>query len=109
MLFRSRIEQPDTPDRTLQVAVDDVRLDDGDEIQFVDLENAIEPGHRQHDAAAGGYSAARVARASPANDERYALLIAEPRDRGDLRCRSWNHDQVRGMSLAEGISRVRCQ
>ena len=47
-----RIEQPDLLDRALQIAVDDVRLDDREQVELVDLEDAIQPLHREHDAAA---------------------------------------------------------
>ncbi len=47
-----RIEQADALDRILQIAGDDVGLDDGEQIALVDFEDAIEPLEAEDDAAA---------------------------------------------------------
>ena len=73
-----RIEQPDAFDRVLQIAGDDVRLDDREQVALVDLENAIQPLEAEDDAAVHRHGAAGVAGAAAARHERRARLVAQP-------------------------------
>ncbi len=82
-----RIEEPDLLDRVLEIAGDDVGFDDGDEVGFVDLEDAVHPLERDHDAAARRDRAAGVAGAAAARHHRDPVLRAEAHDRRDLRGR----------------------
>ena len=56
-----------------------------EQVDLVDLEDAVQPLHREHDAAVRRHRAAGVAGAGAAHDERHAVLVAEPRDGGHLR------------------------
>ena len=85
------------------------RFDDGDEVQFVDLENPIEPRHRQHDATARRHRAAGIAGTCAAHDQWNAVLVAQPRDRGNLGRRARNENQIWRMSLPERVRGVRRQ
>ena len=76
-----RIEEAARLDRLLQIAGDDVRFDDRQQVRLVDLEDAVEPVERENDAARPGHGAAHVAGAAAARRERRAGFIAEPRDR----------------------------
>ena len=68
-----RIEQADLLDRVLQIAGDDVRLDDRQQVGFVDLEDAVHPLEREHDAAVRRDRAAGVAGAGAARHQRNAV------------------------------------
>ncbi len=95
-----RIEQADLFDRVLQVAGDDVRLDAGEQIELIDLENAIHPLERQHDAAADGHGAAGISGARAARHERHALVIAQLRElRHFLHVDPGQDDEIRGRAL----------
>ena len=102
-----RIEQAARLDRFLQHAGDDVRLHDGEQVVFVDLEDAVEPLHRQHDAAAQRHRAAGIARARAARHERHAMLVAQRGDRRHFRGRAGNDDDVGGLAALQRVRAVR--
>ena len=89
-----RIEQPDALDGVLQVARDDVRLDDGDEVRLVDLEDPVQPLQAEHDAAPHGHGPAGVPGAGAARHERRPRLVAVAGDGGDLGRRPGQDDDV---------------
>lgn len=76
-----RIEQADLLDRPLQARGDDVRLHDRQQTAFVDLEDPVQPLHRQHHAAGGGHRAAGVSGPGAARGQRYPFAVAQPRHR----------------------------
>ena len=98
-----RIEQPDALDRVLQVAGDDVRLDDGEQVGLVDLEDAVQPLEAEHDAAVHGHGAAGIAGAATARHERRARLVAQ-RAIAAISCGvRGQDDDVRRVPALEGI------
>lgn len=85
-------------------------LDDGEEIDFVDLENAVHPLERHDHPAVSRHRSTCVARSRTADDERNAVLRAKASDLRDLCCRPWKKYQVREVTLTErirGVSRPR--
>ena len=79
-----RIEQPARLDGVLQLIREHIRLDDGELVVLVDLEDAIEALHREDDPASDGYRPAGIAGAGAAHDQRHAVRVAEARNGGDL-------------------------
>src|SRR4029453_1448356 len=79
-----RIEQTDPFDGILQIAGDDVGLDDRQQVGPVYRGDSVQPLERDHDAAVGRDGAPGVAGAGAARHDRNAPGVAEPRDRGDL-------------------------
>jgi hypothetical protein len=101
-----RIEQAASLDRLLQDAGDHVRLHDGEQVVFVDLEDAVEPLHRQHDTAAQRHRAAGVARARAARHERHAVLVTERGNRRHFRGRAGNGDDVGWLAALQRVGAV---
>ena len=97
-----RIEQAVRLDRVVQIAGDHVGLDDREQVLGVDLEDAVEAGHRQHDAAAHRHRSAGVAGAGATHDQRRAGLVAQPGDGGDLGDRSGRDHDVGRVAAAAG-------
>ena len=79
-----RIEQAAVFDGGLQLAGHDAGLDDGHEIGFVDLFDALHLLGRQHDAALDRQRAADHARAGATRRDRHAALGADPQHGRDL-------------------------
>ena len=67
------------------------------EVRLVDLEDAVHPLQREHDAALHRHGAAGVAGAGAARHERHAVRVAEPRDRRHLCAVSGNDDDIGGL------------
>src|SRR4029453_11515890 len=84
-----RREQPDLLDGILQVAGNDVRLHAGEQVQPIDLEDAVHPFERQDDSAARWTPPAGISRAGAACDDRDALVVAEFCELGDFVGRAW--------------------
>ena len=101
-----RVEEPDALDRVLEVAGDHVRLDDGQQVRFVDLEDAVHPLERQHDAAFDGHGPAAVSRAAAPHHEGHPRPVAHPGDRRDLAGGSWQHDKIRRVPLLQRVEPV---
>ena len=101
-----RVEEPACLDRILQLIGQHVGLDDGELIVLIDLEDAIEPLHRQQDTAAHGHGASRVPRAGPAHDQGHAVSVTQARDGGDLVDAGRQEHQVRGCSAQERVRSV---
>ena len=68
-------------DRLRDVEVRHARLDDDAAALEVDLEDAVQPGERDHDAVGDRQRPAGEPGAGAARDERDAVLVAEPHDR----------------------------
>ena len=81
-------------DRSLQLAGDHMWFDDGDEVQLVDLDDAIEALHRENHAAVGGHRTACVSGACATHDERHALLVAQAGDGGHFGSVGRNDDEI---------------
>ena len=96
-------------DGALQFRGDDVRFDDREQIHLVDLEDAIEPFHREHDAAGGRHGAARIAGPRAAHDERHAVLVAQPRDRGHVCGAAGDDDEIGSVRNEKCVSGVRLE
>ena len=100
------IEQATRFDRLLQVARDDVGLDDREEILFVDLEDAIEAFHREQHTAEQRDCPAGIPGPGAADDQRNAMLVAESRDRGDVCRRAGKQNDVRWMADLQRVTPV---
>ena len=64
-------------DRPGEVQVHEPRLDHGELVVVVDLEHAVHPHQRDHDAALGGQAAAGEPGARAAGDERDPLAVGQ--------------------------------
>ena len=102
-----RIEEADLLDFILQVAGDDVRLDDGEEIRFVDLEDAVHPLERDDDASPDRNRPAGVAAAAPAGNDWQAMSRADLHDVRDLARVLREDDDVSGMPALQRVHAVR--
>ena len=72
-----RVVEALRPHRPREVQVDQPRLDHGDLVVVVDLEHAVHPHQRDHEAALGGQAAAGEPGAGAARDEGHALAVGE--------------------------------
>src|SRR5439155_976857 len=59
----------------VEITCDDTRFDDGEEIDGIDLEDAVHAAHRNDDAAVDRYGAAGITDTSAAGDDRYLFTI----------------------------------
>ena len=101
-----RIEEPDLLDGVLEIAGDDVGFDDGDEVGFVDLEDAVHPLERDHDAAPRRDRPAGVAGAAAPRHHRHPVFGAQPDNRRDLRGVPGSTTMSAGMPALERIGAV---
>ena len=93
-------------DRILQIAGDDVRLDDGQQVLFVDLEDAIQPLHRDHHSAADRHRAAGIPVPAPRTTSGTRCSLHRARDRGDLGRGAWMQDEIGGMADLKRVDAV---
>ncbi len=78
-----RIKQIQFLDGVLKLLRDDGRLDDGDEIFRVDLQNPVHAFERENNSAANGNAAADVAVAAAARGHGDFIFVGEAQNRRD--------------------------
>jgi len=101
-----RIEQTNALYRILQIACDDVGLDNGEKILLIDLEDAIQPFQADDQPAGNGDGSAGVSRAAAPNDERHQMAIAEDREPGNLARVSGQRHEVSRTAFLECVGAV---
>ena len=101
-----RIEEAYRFDGTLQVGGDHARLPRPPAGSSRRSKESCSAAPSKDDSPASRNGASRVAGPRAAHDQRYAPLVAEARDRRDLRSAAWDDDEVWRVADAEGVCAV---
>ena len=95
-----RVDEAELRDMVVDVLHDDARLDLGDEVFEIDVDNPIEAEHREDDAALQRRRARREIRAGTARVDGDLVLVRDLQDLRDFLRRAGADDDVRHVDVA---------
>ena len=95
-----RVDEAELCDMVVDVLHDDARLDLGDEVFEIDVDDLVEAEHREDDAALQGRRARREIRAGAARVDGDLVLVRDLQDLRDFLRRAGADDDVRHVDVA---------
>ena len=95
-----RVDEAELRDMVVDVLHDDARLDLGDEVFEIDVDDLVEAEHREDDAALQRRRARREVRAGTARVDGDLVLVRELQDLRDFLRRAGADDDVRHVDMA---------
>ena len=95
-----RVDEAELCDMVVDVLHDDARLDLGDEVFEIDVDDLVEAEHREDDAALQGRRARREIRAGAARVDGDLVLVRELQDLRDFLRRAGADDDVRHVDVS---------